>query len=154
MSDIKNQNQFDYLSALKKVGSLLREERESQNLSISSLADSLRVGEEQLIALEQGQKDLLPEDVFVRAMVRRVEERLKIKNLSISKLLKEEKLIVLESDSQSAENNIINKLINIISIKKIIFTISSLLLITFTILMSLNYNQGNYIAPLEKQDNL
>ena len=142
------------LSALKEVGSLLREERQAQNLSISSLADSLRIGEEQLAALEQGEKYLLPEDVFIRAMVRRVEERLKIQDLSISKLLKEDKKIKINSNEINPQKTISGPLKNIRSGKIFIFIISSLLLITLIIFASLNSNQVNPELPIEKQDNL
>ncbi len=61
---------------LIQVGAVLREARESKGSSIAEIAESLRIGQEQLLALEMGNKDLLPEPVFIRAMVRRVAERL------------------------------------------------------------------------------
>jgi len=61
---------------LIQVGALLREAREAKGASIAEIAGSLRMGQEQLLALENGNKDALPEPVFIRAMVRRVAERL------------------------------------------------------------------------------
>ena len=64
------------LNPLQKIGGLIRKTREERNLSIADLAGSLRIGQEQLIALENGEEDLLPEKVFIKAMIRRVAERL------------------------------------------------------------------------------
>ena len=61
---------------LEKAGSFLKEARQGRNISIEELSGSLRIGKEQLIALENGQEDLLPEMVFVKAMIRRVSENL------------------------------------------------------------------------------
>lgn len=65
-------------STLTKIGRVLKDAREKNSYTIHDLAESLRIGEEQLIALESGEHDLLPEDVFIKAMVRRVSERLGI----------------------------------------------------------------------------
>ena len=61
---------------LQKIGRLIRETREGRDLSIEELAGSLRIGQEQLIALENGEEHLLPEKVFIKAMIMRVSERL------------------------------------------------------------------------------
>ena len=66
------------IEPLAKAGDILRKARKEKNLSIEVLASSLRIGEEQLIALEDGKWELLPEEVFVKAMIRRVAERLQI----------------------------------------------------------------------------
>ena len=41
-------------SPLKKVGEFLREARQGRNLSVEDLSSSIRIGKEQLIALEEG----------------------------------------------------------------------------------------------------
>ena len=64
--------------ALKAVGEFLREARQGRNLSIEDISSSLRIGKEQLIALEEGDENLLPERVFIRAMVRRIAEKLNL----------------------------------------------------------------------------
>ena len=71
---------------LQKVGEFLREARQSRNLSLEDLSSSLRIGKEQLIALEEGDESSLPERVFIRAMVRRIAEKL---NLDTSFILDE-----------------------------------------------------------------
>ena len=72
--------------ALRTVGEFLREAREGRNLSVEDLSSSLKIGKEQLIALESGDESALPEKVFIRAMVRRIAEKL---NLDTSFILKE-----------------------------------------------------------------
>ena len=72
--------------ALQTVGEFLREARQGRNLSVEALSSSLRIGKEQLIALESGDESALPEKVFIRAMVRRIAEKL---NLDTSFILEE-----------------------------------------------------------------
>ena len=71
---------------LQKVGDFLREARQSRNLSVEDLSSSLRIGQEQLISLEEGDENSLPERVFIRAMVRRIAEKL---NLDTSYIFEE-----------------------------------------------------------------
>ena len=85
---IKSDNSYiaDKKSPLQKVGEFLREARQGRNLSIEDLSSSLRIGKEQLVALEEGDEQSLPEKVFIRAMVRRIAEKL---NLDTSFILDE-----------------------------------------------------------------
>ncbi len=84
---INNQEEIlNSLSPLQRIGSLIRNSREEKNLSIEDLAGSLRIGQEQLIALENGDEHLLPEKVFIKAMIRRIAERL---NLDINSAISE-----------------------------------------------------------------
>ena len=73
-------------SALRNVGEFLKEARQGRNLSVEDLSSLLRIGKEQLIALESGDESSLPEKVFIRAMVRRIAEKL---NLDTSFILEE-----------------------------------------------------------------
>ena len=75
---IKSDNSYiaDKKAPLQKVGEFLKEARQGRNLSVEDLASSLRIGKEQLIALEEGDDKSLPEKVFIRAMVRRIAEKL------------------------------------------------------------------------------
>lgn len=65
-------------SRLESVGSQLRSAREAAGLSAAQLADSLHMGHEQLDALERGERESLPEPVFIKAMTRRVAARLQL----------------------------------------------------------------------------
>ncbi|MFM8258689.1 MAG: helix-turn-helix domain-containing protein [Vulcanococcus sp.] len=62
----------DRQAVLERLGSSLREARLEQGFSLSDLAAKLRMGEEQLRALEDGNQAQLPEPVFVIAQSRRV----------------------------------------------------------------------------------
>ena len=64
--------------SLGSVGSKLRLAREAAGLTAAQLADSLHLGHEQLDALERGERERLPEPVFIKAMTRRVAVRLQM----------------------------------------------------------------------------
>ena len=78
-------------SPLQKVGEFLKEARQGRNLSLEDLSSSLRIGKEQLIALEEGDENSLPEKVFIRAMVRRIAEKLNLDTSFIFEELNEKK---------------------------------------------------------------
>lgn len=58
--------------ALEAIGGRLRQARLDQGLSLGDLASRLKMGQEQLTALESGDLERLPEPVFVIAQLRRV----------------------------------------------------------------------------------
>ncbi|WP_269604741.1 helix-turn-helix domain-containing protein [Prochlorococcus marinus] len=89
-------------SALRTVGEFLREARQSRNLSLEDLSSSLRIGKEQLIAIESGNESALPEKVFIRAMVRRIAEKL---NIDTSFILEE----LNEKNNESQPSPVIKK---------------------------------------------
>ena len=98
MEQIESQKSDNYniankRSPLQKVGEFLREARQARNLSIEDLSSSLRISKEQLIALEEGDENSLPERVFIRAMVRRIAERLNLDTSFIFEELNEKKKI-------------------------------------------------------------
>ena len=64
--------------SLKKIGNILKEARLNKNQSINELASDLKISEQQLKAIEEGRDDLLPEKVFVKAMIKKISEKLKI----------------------------------------------------------------------------
>ena len=65
-------------SSLKRIGNFIKEARVSRNKSIEELASDLKIGSHQLQAIEDGNEDHLPEKVFIKAMVRRISEKLKV----------------------------------------------------------------------------
>lgn len=77
MSDATHATEDD-ASALRLVGQALRDGREQRELNQQQLASRLHIGVEQLVALETGRIDGLPEPVFVKAMVRRIASYLQI----------------------------------------------------------------------------
>ena len=90
-------------SSLRTVGEFLREARQGRNLSVEDLSSSLRIGKEQLIALESGDESALPEKVFIRAMVRRIAEKLNLDTSFILEELNEKK------NNESKSNPVIYK---------------------------------------------
>ena len=65
-------------SSLKRIGNFIKEARLSRNQSIEELAKDLKIGVNQLKSIEEGNEDELPEKVFVKAMVRRISQKLKL----------------------------------------------------------------------------
>ena len=65
-------------SSLKRIGNFIKEARIGRNQSVEELASDLKIGTHQLQAIEDGNEFLLPEKVFIKAMVRRISEKLKI----------------------------------------------------------------------------
>jgi len=65
-------------SSLKRIGNFIKEARLSRNQSIEELASDLKIGAHQLEAIEDGNEEKLPEKVFVKAMIRRISQKLKL----------------------------------------------------------------------------
>ena len=65
-------------TSLRKIGSIIKEARLSKNKSVNDLATNLKISQQQLKAIEEGRDDLLPEKVFVKAMIKKISEKLKI----------------------------------------------------------------------------
>ena len=63
---------------LKKIGNLIKEARLSRDQSVEELAAVLKIGVHQLKAIEDGNDEKLPEEVFIKAMVRRISQKLKL----------------------------------------------------------------------------
>ena len=94
MKDIKSVSENDKKgdnSSLKKIGNFIKEARLSRNQSIEELASDLKIGAHQLEAIEEGNKEKLPEKVFVKAMIRRISQKLKLDTEFIMDELKTER---------------------------------------------------------------
>ena len=81
MKEIKSVNENNNKgenSSLKRIGNFIKEARLSRNQSIEELASDLKIGTHQLKAIEEGNEEKLPEKVFVKAMVRRISQKLKL----------------------------------------------------------------------------
>ncbi len=135
-------------SALQNVGEFLREARQGRNLSVEDLSSLLRIGKEQLIALESGDESALPEKVFIRAMVRRIAEKLNLDTSFILEELNEKKVNEPQPQPQpqiKKKNTRKNKNFN-----PFIFIILSGALGLFTSIMLVKYIQkgeNNSINP-------
>ncbi len=81
MKEIKSYTKDDNSeenSSLIRIGNFIKEARLSRDQTIEELAANLKIGAHQLKAIEDGNKDELPEEVFVKAMVRRISDKLKL----------------------------------------------------------------------------
>ncbi len=81
MKEIKSYTKDDNSqesSSLIRIGNFIKEARLSRNQTIEELAANLKIGAHQLQAIEDGNKDELPEEVFVKAMVRRISDKLNL----------------------------------------------------------------------------
>ena len=95
---------------LQKIGNHIKEARLSRNQSVSELATDLKISIQQLKAIEDGREDLLPESVFVKAMIKRISERLKLETSFIeSELDKPEDKIKIEEIIEEVSNSRDNK---------------------------------------------
>ncbi len=65
-------------SSLKRIGNFIKEARLSREQSVEELASDLKIGSHQLKAIEEGNEEELPERVFIKAMVRRISQKLKL----------------------------------------------------------------------------
>ena len=91
---------------LKKIGNFIKEARISRNQSVSELAIDLKISMQQLRAIEDGRDDLLPETIFVKAMIKRISERLKLDSSFIeNELDKSEDEIKIEEIIEEVANS-------------------------------------------------
>ena len=80
MKEIKfaSENNKGENSSLKRIGNFIKEARLSRDQSIEELASNLKIGAHQLEAIEEGNEENLPEKVFVKAIIRRISQKLKL----------------------------------------------------------------------------
>ena len=148
---IKSDNSYiaDKNSPLQKVGEFLREARQGRNLSVEDLSSSLRIGQEQLIALEEGNEKSLPEKVFIRAMVRRIAEKLKLDTSFILEELNEKKTNLTKSAPLIKKKKAKNKRV----FNPLIMIIFSGFLGLFTSIIALKYIQRIQDNSINLQQN-
>jgi len=97
-------------TSLKRIGNFIKEARLGRNQSIEELASNLKIGQHQLKAIEDGDEDQLPEKVFVKAMVRRISDKL---NLDTKFIMEEFKIKrkefeikeIIEQESNKSQSN-------------------------------------------------
>ena len=78
IKSFKEDNNKGENSSLKRIGNFIKEARLSREQSVEELASDLKIGSHQLKAIEEGNEAELPEKVFVKAMVRRISQKLKL----------------------------------------------------------------------------
>ena len=101
----KEKNNEVESSSLKRIGNFIREARLSRDQSIDELASTLKIGVHQLKAIEDGNEEQLPEIVFVKAMVRRISQKLKLDTEFImDEFKKERKEVKIEEIVEEVSN--------------------------------------------------
>ena len=157
MENIKGKNS-NLNFPLKKIGNFIKEARLSRNQSVNELATDLKISMQQLKAIEEGREDLLPESVFVRAMIKRISEKLKLDTSFIeSELDKPEDEIEIEEIIEEVTNVRENKdsqkfslaFFTLIAISGIIGYLSSSLVFNFFFDMNLNPNQKELLKKIK-----
>ena len=142
---------------LQKIGNFIKEARLSRNQSVSELATDLRISIQQLKAIEEGREDLLPESVFVKAMIKRISERLKLDISFIeSELDKPNDEIKIEEIIEDVSNSKKNKdskksqvaFFALIAIAGIIGYFSSSLIFNFFLNKNVDTDQKEFIKKI------
>ena len=142
---------------LLKIGNLIREARLSRNQSVSELAADLKISTQQLKSIEEGREDLLPESVFVKAMVKRISERLKLDTSFIeSELDKPKDDIKIEEITGDVSNSGENKdskksqlaFFALIAISGIIGYLFSSLIFNFFVNTKVDIDQKEFIEKI------
>ena len=108
IKSVSGNNNKEENSSLKRIGNFIKEARLSRNQSIEELASDLKIGAHQLEAIEEGNEWELPEKVFIKAMVRRITEKLKIDTeIIMNEFTTEKQEIKIEKEVEEvAEKNI------------------------------------------------
>ncbi len=71
-------DESNFQTDLNSIGSLIKKAREHKNLTLESLAENLKINKSYLSAIENGDYKSLPEMIYVKAMIRRVAEKLEV----------------------------------------------------------------------------
>ena len=137
------------LDALKEVGDTLRQARQKKNIDIKELAESLRIGEEQVTALEEALLERLPEEVYVNAMIRRISEKLELDSNPLIKKLRAPTL----SEDDEVDEPTKTKHTKIKSINTAIFwiPIGSVICISLFAQLEAIQSQKRQTSPMPKQ---
>ena len=142
---------------LQKIGNFIKEARLSRNQSVSELATDLKISIQQLKAIEEGREDLLPESVFVKAMIKRISERLKLDTSFIeSELDKPEDTVKIEEIIEEVSNSKKNKYFKksqlaffaLIAISGIIGYLFSSLIFNFFVETKVDFDQKELIEKI------
>ena len=143
---------------LLKIGNIIKEARLSRNQSVSELATDLKISIQQLKAIEEGREDLLPESVFVKAMIKRISERLKLDTSFIeSELDKPEDTVKIEEIIEEVSNSKKNKYFKksqlaffaLIAISGIIGYLFSSLIFNFFVETKVDFDQKELIEKIK-----
>ena len=86
-----NENIKKDFNGYLKLSTLVKESRSHKNLSQKDLSKISKIPLSIIIAIENNQKDLIPEYPFIRSILLKLEDCLSIKKFKLINLIKEEK---------------------------------------------------------------
>jgi len=141
--------------SLKRIGNFIKEARLSRNQSIEELASDLKIGAHQLEAIEEGNKEKLPEKVFIKAMVRRISQKLKLDTEFIMNEFKTERKEVkieeiVEEVSKKKEKSTQHKNLNPVSFLIFILISGFLGLIASSLIFNLFSDSSQNQSPKQE----
>ncbi len=119
----KPRGDSDFQVKLDSIGSTIKTAREQKSLTLESLAENLKINKSYLYAIETGDYKSLPEIIYVKAMIRRIAEKLELE-LDIQNTFSQESRNKI--DLTQKEEDVSSK-----KIKKSLFLIPLFALITF-----------------------
>tara|TARA_E500000331_G_scaffold63177_1_gene57848 strand:- start:272 stop:721 length:450 start_codon:yes stop_codon:yes gene_type:complete len=127
---VMKKDRLDVLSDIHKnfkaIGLAIKKAREEQNISIVFLSEALKINEDYLMAIENGDKSSLPELVYVKAMLRKIFERLNIETVDTKiKHSSKEKGNILKNESKKVTGKSFYLMISLLSLVAIIFGVYS-----------------------------
>jgi len=122
---VMKKDRLDVLSDIHKnfkaIGLAIKKAREEQNISIVFLSEALKINEDYLMAIENGDKSSLPELVYVKAMLRKIFERLNIETVDTKiKHSSKEKGNILKNESKKVTGKSFYLMISLLSLVTII----------------------------------
>jgi cytoskeleton protein RodZ len=79
---------------LEKVGNFLKEKREARGLTIVDVSNSLCLRKSSIIAIESGNRELLPHEVYLRGYLKEYAHLLNVYNEIINDFIQKEETIV------------------------------------------------------------
>ena len=142
-------------SSLKRIGNFIKEARLSREQSVEELASDLKIGSHHLKAIEEGNEEELPEKVFVKAMVRRIAQKLKLDIEFIVDELKTEREKVkiekiAEATSKKNDNSRQSKNLNPLGVVVFVFISGFLGLIASSLIFNLFSDSSQNQTPKQE----
>ena len=127
---VMKKDRLDVLSDIHKnfkaIGLAIKKAREEQNISIVFLSEALKINEDYLMAIEKGDKSSLPELVYVKAMLRKIFERLNIEIVDTKiQHSSNEKGNIPKNESKKVTGKSFYLMISLLSLVAIIFGVYS-----------------------------
>jgi len=109
----------------RKLGDILRERRESLNLSIKEVADITKLKKSTILALEEGNYKELPEPVYIRGFLKLYTSVLNLDYRNLSSLLEKELKLAgkIEGDNIEEKHNLFWTILKVIIVVGVVISL-------------------------------